>query len=216
VCYVVRTVLLQAEALQDKAQLQTRNQQLEGLAVLDPLTGIGNRRSLAQVYSRLQATGGGQGLSLLLMDIDRFKQANDSHGHLHGDQVLIALAQTLKDLAAGVPGSHCVRLGGDEFALLLPGVAPQAASNVAEVLRAVLSAHSFSAGTGKVTLSVGIASLRAGQELPLETLVNQADQALYRAKRLGRDRVEVQPAWQAEAADQLSAAGARLQWQSLN
>ncbi|HEX4039660.1 MAG TPA: GGDEF domain-containing protein [Acidobacteriaceae bacterium] len=193
VCYVVRTVLLQAQAMHDKALLQSRNEHLEGLAVRDPLTGIGNRRSLAGVYNRLQSLDGGKSLSLLLMDIDSFKQANDRHGHLHGDKVLIVLARKLESLAGAVGGSHCARLGGDEFALLLPGVTPQQASALAEKLRFLFSAQVCEVENGRVSLSVGIASLQAARDLPLETLVTCADEALYRAKRLGRNRVEVQP-----------------------
>lgn len=190
VCYVVRTVLLQSQAMHDKALLQTRNEQLEGLAVRDPLTGIGNRRSLAGAYHRLHTLAGGKCLSLLLMDVDCFKQANDRHGHPHGDKVLMTLAGKLESLAAGIAGSHCARLGGDEFALLLPDVAPQQASVLAEKLRFLFSAHAYDVEDSRVSLSIGIASLDAARDMPLETLVSCADKALYRAKLLGRNRVE--------------------------
>ena len=194
-CYVVRTGLLQAQVMHDKALLQTRNEQLEGLAIRDHLTGIGNRRSLAGAFSNLPSLPG-EDLSLLLADIDYFKQANDFHGHLHGDKVLIALARDLETLSASVAGSHCARLGGDEFALLLPGVPPQKASALAEGLRDRFSAHKFETENSKTTLSIGIASLHAVRDLPLETLVSRADEALYRAKDLGRNRVEAQPPWE--------------------
>lgn len=200
VCYVVRTGLLQAQAMRDKTLLQLRNQQLEDMAIRDPLTGIGNRRSLAAAYSRIQATAGGETLSLLLTDIDYFKQANDFHGHMHGDKVLIALARKLERLAAGVPGSHCARLGGDEFALLLPAVTPQQSSTLAEELRTLFSSEQFATPKSRVSISVGIASLQAARDLPLETLACSADEALYRAKQLGRNRVEVQPAWESGTA----------------
>jgi diguanylate cyclase (GGDEF)-like protein len=194
VFYVVRTVLLHAQAMKDQALLQSRNEQLEGLAVRDHLTGIGNRRALAQVYSRLNVQAGDTGVSLLAMDIDHFKQANDLHGHHYGDQVLIALARKLEALAATVPGCHCARLGGDEFALLLPDVASDAASVLGEKLRILFSAGE--SGNSGVTLSVGVASLHAVRDMPIETLVSWADEALYRAKLLGRNRVEVQPVWE--------------------
>jgi diguanylate cyclase (GGDEF)-like protein len=213
VCYVVRTVLLQAAAIRDKADLQTRNEHLEELAVRDPLTGIGNRRSLAEVYSRLQSAAGSQSLSLLLIDVDQFKQANDRHGHLHGDRLLIALAGRLEKLVAGVSHSHCARMGGDEFALLLPRVVPQTAFMLAEELRALFAAHRFQAGAGRVSLSIGVASVQAARELPLETLVRMADEALYRAKQLGRDRVEMQPVWNPETAACAAVPGARLELQ---
>lgn len=195
VSYVVRTALLHAQAAQEKAWLENRNEHLEGLAIRDPLTGIGNRRSLAGVYEQLQERAGDRGGALLLMDIDSFKRANDCHGHSHGDRVLITLARKLASVAEGVAGSHCARLGGDEFALLLPGVGPGKAMAMAEELRAFLGAHRFAAMDGKVSLSVGVAPLRSASDLPLETLVCYADEALYRAKRQGRDQVEVQPVW---------------------
>jgi diguanylate cyclase (GGDEF)-like protein len=200
VCYVVRAVLLQAQAMQDKALLQSRNEQLEGLAIRDPLTGIGNRRSLAGAFGHLHAVAGGKSLSLLLMDIDYFKQANDCYGHLHGDKVLIALARKLEDIAASVAGSHCARLGGDEFALLLPDVTPQAASTLAERLRFLFGEHDYDAENSRASLSIGVASLHAVRDLTLETLISCADEALYRAKLLGRNRVEVQSVWMPESA----------------
>lgn len=193
VCYVTRTVLLQAQAVKEKASLQSRNEHLEGLATRDPLTGIGNRRSLAGVYGKLQAAATSENLSLLLMDIDYFKQANDSYGHPYGDQVLVVLAKKLEKLAAGLAGSHCARFGGDEFALLLRDVSPENATALAEQLRASFRAHEFQSETGSVSLSIGVASLRSAHHLPLEQLIAHADLALYRAKLLGRNRVEVQP-----------------------
>jgi len=214
VCYVARTVLLQAHALKEHARLEDRNEQLEGLAVRDPLTGIGNRRSLAAAYSRLQTAAAAEPLALLLMDIDWFKQANDLYGHLHGDKLLVALARELEGVAAAIAGSHCARFGGDEFALLLPGACSQQASTLAEELRSLFSAHAFEAGTVGVSLSIGVASLLAARDLPLETLVSFADKALYRAKLSGRNRVDVLPVWDSEiAAEDFATAKLNLQLQ---
>jgi diguanylate cyclase (GGDEF)-like protein len=215
VSYVVRTALLHAQAAEEKAVLEIRNERVDGLAIRDPLTGIGNRRSLAGVYGRVQAAAGDAPLSLLLMDIDSFKRANDSHGHLFGDEVLVELARKLEKLAASVAGSHCARLGGDEFALLLPGVSVEEASKLAEGLRASFGAHlfrtnNFVVGDSRVSLSVGVASLEAARELPLETLVRCADDALYAAKLLGRDRVEV---GRRAAVDDVGAAGIHFELQ---
>jgi diguanylate cyclase (GGDEF)-like protein len=129
------------------------------------------------------------------MDIDYFKQANDRHGHLHGDKVLVTLARKLESLASKVAGSHCARFGGDEFALLLLNVSPLDAARLAEELRQLFNAHAFEVENGKVSLSIGVACLHSAHDLPLESLVSHADQALYRAKLLGRNRVEVQPGW---------------------
>ena len=201
VCYVARTVLLQAQAVQEKASLQSRNEHLEGLATRDPLTGIGNRRALAGIYGQLQAAPARENLSILLMDIDHFKQANDCHGHLHGDQVLVFLARKLEELSSSVPGSHCARFGGDEFALLLLNVSPQHAAALAEQLRASFSAYEFQAESRSVSLSIGVASLQSAHDLPLEQSILHADRALYRAKLLGRNRVEVQSLSTARADD---------------
>jgi diguanylate cyclase (GGDEF)-like protein len=196
VCYVLRTALLHAQTVGEKALLESRNEQLEGLAIRDPLTAIGNRRALAGVYNGLRDSAGGEGLSLLAMDIDCFKQANDYLGHIHGDRVLVGLARMLESVGLGVAGSHCARLGGDEFALLLPRVSPPEAVVLAEELRRQFSARGFEAANGTATLSIGVASLKQARDLPLESLISYADDALYRAKLLGRDRVEAQPVWE--------------------
>jgi diguanylate cyclase (GGDEF)-like protein len=192
--------MLHAQAVEDRTRLESRNQHLEGLAVRDPLTGIGNRRSLAAAYASVQKSAANTPLSLLLLDIDSFKRANDCHGHQHGDHVLITLARKLENVAGGVAGSHCARLGGDEFAMLVPGVTPDQAFTLAEAVRTLIGAHRFSTD-GKVSVSVGIASLEAARDLPLETVACHADEALYRAKRRGRNRVEIQPAWGPGAAE---------------
>jgi diguanylate cyclase (GGDEF)-like protein len=196
VCYVARTVMLQVQSAKETAYLHSRNEQLEDLAICDPLTGVGNRRSLTRVYSQIQSASDDEGLSLLLIDIDFFKQANDSYGHLHGDRVLVTLAMKLERLAAQLPGSHCARFGGDEFALLLPGTSLSEASLHAEELRDAFMAHTFDAHCSGISLSIGVAGLKAAGDLPLEALISYADQALYRAKLLGRNRVELQPVWE--------------------
>lgn len=212
--YMTRVVLLQVRALEEKTDLEYKNRQLEGLATCDPLTGIGNRRSLAGVYGRLQATMGETSLSLLLIDVDHFKQANDLHGHLHGDKVLIALAKKLGELSANLAGSHCARFGGDEFALLLVNAAPNDAGRLAEELCLAMRAHAWEAEGAEVTLSVGVASLFAVRDLSLDALISYADKALYRAKLLGRNCVESQPVWGAESVPEVvSTKTLRLEWQ---
>ncbi|HWA95823.1 MAG TPA: GGDEF domain-containing protein [Terracidiphilus sp.] len=196
-CYVMRAVLLDVQATEERVALKKRNEQLEGLATCDPLTGIGNRRSLAGMFSRLQATAGELPLSLMLIDIDHFKQANDRYGHLHGDRVLVTLAKKLERMAKSFVGSHCARFGGDEFALLLVGVSPDEAAKMASELCQTLRTHEWEAEEASESLSIGIASLRAARDLPLEPLISFADKALYRAKLAGRDRVEAQPVWNA-------------------
>ena len=206
--YVARTTLLQSHAYRESAQLKNRNEQLEGLATHDHLTGIGNRRSLAALYANLQSQRGDTGLALLLMDIDHFKRANDLNGHLYGDEVLIALAKTLEAIGSRVPGSHCARFGGDEFALLLPGVSPDQAQVLAEDVRSTFAGREFMMGKfvpdkfipdqRAVSISLGVYLLDAARRLPLEAVIAFADAALYRAKTLGRDRVEVYAAHQSD------------------
>ena len=96
--------------------------------------------------------------------------------------------------------SHCARPGGDEFVLLPPAVSPQTASALAEKVRFEFNQHDYEAGNSRVSLSVGVASLDAVRDMALETLVSCADEALYRAKLLGRNRVEVQSVWMPETA----------------
>lgn len=192
VFYVVHMVLLHAQTVRENAFLQSRNEQLEGLARRDHLTGIGNRRSLAGVFHELQAGQGGRKLALLLLDIDHFKQANDRHGHLFGDKVLIALARSMEKMAAGIVGSHCARFGGDEFAVLLPEASAQDAEALAEKLRAEFALRVQKIEKSSVSLSIGIASLAAARDLPLEIFILRADEALYRAKTLGRNRIEIE------------------------
>lgn len=200
VFYIVRTALFQVQTAGEKAQLETRNEHLEGLAVCDPLTGIGNRRSLSQIYEQLHSTAGSRSLSLILIDIDYFKQANDCFGHLHGDKVLVSLSNRLAKISAANPESHCARFGGDEFSILLPDVSPQHALAVAEELRREFGSHTFDTICSGMSLSIGVASLRAAQDLPLEAMISYTDQALYRSKLLGRNRVEAQPVWESGSA----------------
>ncbi|MBS1805802.1 MAG: GGDEF domain-containing protein [Acidobacteria bacterium] len=193
ICYVVRTVLLQAQAMHEKTALQSRNEQLEGLAIRDPLTGIGNRRSLARAYDSVHSSSEPAAFSLLLMDIDHFKQANDSNGHLHGDEILVKLARELERLSAEIPGSHSARFGGDEFALLLSGVPKNEALGIAEDLRTAFTKITLGMRDTHVSLSIGVASEHAENQMPLEIMISEADKALYRAKIYGRNRVELQP-----------------------
>jgi diguanylate cyclase (GGDEF)-like protein len=142
----------------------------------DPLTGLGHHRPLAE---RL-ASGHLNGTALLVIDVDRFKTVNDTHGHQVGDHTLVELA---KRLQAGLrPGEELYRVGGDEFVALVEVAGPDAAAQVGRRL-ADAARH-----TG-VTVSVG-AAISTGDE-PASALLNRADAALYGAKRAGRDAVHV-------------------------
>ncbi|WP_414548919.1 diguanylate cyclase domain-containing protein [Anabaena sp. CCY 0017] len=174
-------------------QLQQANQQLENMALVDQLTQIANRRSfdhkLHDVWQNLLREQGF--VSLLLCDIDYFKQYNDTYGHTAGDDCLLfvaqALQQTIKrstDLAA--------RYGGEEFVVILTNTDTEGAIQVAEEIRTAMQQlnipHAASAVKGYVTLSIGIATLIPTPDMVPLDLISAADQALYQAKAQGRNR----------------------------
>lgn len=160
-------------------------------ANIDKLTGSFNRRWLEQIYSRESARCAlnGQPLSLLMLDVDRFKEYNDKLGHLAGDHALCLVVNTLGKLLR--PSDSLVRYGGEEFVVLLPEMALEDAWSVADRLRQSLEdIASFRSPIGLlpgVTISIGVAAMRPEDDL--DSLVNVADQALYQAKELGRNRV---------------------------
>lgn len=167
--------------------------QLKLLADCDSLTGLYNRRSLRQQFERLwrQSRREELPLAMLLCDVDHFKAYNDHYGHQAGDEVLQRIAELLRD-AARRPLDMPVRMGGEEFALLLYGSDLADAAETAERLRESLVhlalEHAQSQTAAVVTLSIGVACIHTG-EAPLEELYAKADQALYRAKAEGRNRV---------------------------
>jgi diguanylate cyclase (GGDEF)-like protein len=161
------------------------------LARTDELTGLANRRAFLE-HGRAaldQARRYGRALALVMVDIDHFKRINDTHGHAVGDAVLREVAATLRRAArvADIPG----RLGGEEFAVLLPETGGSAATALAERLRSDVAALSVPASAGAIRLTCSFGVSEASRETPhLDTLLDAADRALYRAKANGRDRVE--------------------------
>ena len=158
-------------------------------AKIDVLTGLPNRRYFDEVLSierpRRRAA---DSLGILMIDIDHFKRLNDRYGHATGDRVLSAVAGAI---AAGVRAEDTPsRYGGEEFAVLLRRASAEQAIEVGErIRRAVVRLHPASLGIDEpVTVSIGVAVAGSG-EVAIPGLVERADQALYRAKRLGRDRV---------------------------
>jgi diguanylate cyclase (GGDEF)-like protein/PAS domain S-box-containing protein len=174
-------------------QMWLANDQLKSLAETDTLTGIANRRKFDDVFERELRRGAraGSQLSLLLVDIDRFKLFNDSYGHSAGDDCLRHVARAL---AANLrrPADLIARYGGEEFAVILADTAPEAAVHVAETLRQAVAglglAHGLS-DSGVVTVSIGVAGARCDGQNPGRVLLEAADEALYRAKEEGRNKV---------------------------
>ncbi|MBK8157681.1 MAG: GGDEF domain-containing protein [Rhodospirillaceae bacterium] len=172
--------------------LQTRLDAARRDALTDALTGIGNRKSfdLSIQFRAQQATEQRSDLCLMMIDIDHFKKFNDSFGHRVGDQVLKLVGSKLKQAITGQDSA--ARYGGEEFAVLMPLTKMFDAVDKADKFRVALGAQSLKNRTtgqvyGAVTVSVGVARYRLGESL--ESFVTRADQALYRAKHEGRNRV---------------------------
>ncbi|MBO9193917.1 MULTISPECIES: PleD family two-component system response regulator [unclassified Rhizobium] len=173
-------------------RLRANVQQTIELAVTDPLTGLSNRRYLDNHISTLfnRSMARGRPLSVLIADIDRFKQINDTHGHDAGDDILREFANRVRSTVRGA--DLACRYGGEEFVVVMPDTSPEIAASVAERLRGVIESVPFVVrGTGQelqVTASFGIAS-RTPQVITPGHLLKQADVALYEAKNGGRNRV---------------------------
>ncbi len=178
-------------------QLEEANAKLQNLSELDALTGIANRRRFEETLARewRRATRDGLPLSLVMIDIDYFKDFNDAHGHQVGDQCLRRVAHEIRG-ALTRPGDLLARYGGEEFAAILPSTPLRGAEAVAEVLRARVESMATrhpKAPKGVVTISLGVATAPPGTTSSPEGLVAEADEALYRAKRAGRNRVVSEP-----------------------
>jgi len=176
----------------DIARRKTMDEKLLHLATTDTLTGLANRRhflaQVAQEAERIRRFG--EPGALLMLDLDHFKDINDQHGHAAGDAVLKAFAQAVQ--ASLRKTDSAGRMGGEEFAVLLPETAPEAARNFAERLRQTVAAMpiAFENKTLSVTVSIGVTSLDPADLAP-EDALRRADQAMYKAKAGGRNRVEL-------------------------
>ncbi|MBG0826368.1 diguanylate cyclase [Planomonospora sp. ID67723] len=171
--------------------IETLRADLAEQAVRDALTGLHNRRHLMEALRReaARAVADRSPLSLALLDVDHFKQVNDGYGHGAGDEVLVRLSGLLTGQAR--PQDVVARYGGEEFVVVLPGVPGDRARDMVEALRARVAGEPVHVGghTLHVTFSAGVACLSGGQDP--EDLLHAADEALYAAKRGGRDRVEL-------------------------
>ena len=186
------------ERKQAEQQLARYRDALEERVRLDPMTQVANRLALGEAMQREweQARLRGMPLALLMIDVDYFKAYNDHYGHVAGDRCLQRVAQALAS-AVQRAGELAARYGGEEFAVLLPDSdelrAVAVAHRLREAVRELALEHQASPCGAQVTISVGVACVRPADGQPLEhaqtTLFQQADEALYRAKQAGRDRV---------------------------
>lgn len=194
-----RTAELQAEVFERKraeAALKVANRELHELASLDGLTQIANRRYfdefLASEWKRGQREN--RPISVILCDIDYFKNYNDAYGHQAGDDCLKKVARTMKETLKR-PGDLAARYGGEEFVMVLSNSGIEGARHIAFNLQSKIKdlsiAHHASQVGDIITLSMGIASVVPGKQLNVKAFIRLADRALYRAKEKGRNRIEV-------------------------
>jgi diguanylate cyclase (GGDEF)-like protein len=179
-------------AARARADLEDHARQLERMSITDGLTQVHNRqfldRQLGIEWARAERDS--QALSLLMIDIDHFKRVNDLHGHPFGDTCLQAVAQALQG-ALRRPGDLVARYGGEEFAVLLPGIDSVGAMLVAARMQEAVAALALQHDGRQVavTCSIGVHSVASRSDCSVGDVISSADQALYAAKREGRNRV---------------------------
>ncbi|MCK7574987.1 MAG: diguanylate cyclase [Chromatiales bacterium] len=180
-------------ALRRERHLRAQSTRLIETSYQDPLTGVGNRRRFDQDLAQRfrQAKDRRRPIAMLMIDVDNFKAYNDHFGHQGGDACLIQVARTLRD-GLRRDGDRISRYGGEEFALLMADTDREAACMVAERLRLAVAEldlpHPAAPGIGRVSISIGIATMVPTDEQLCYILVAQADLALYTAKDAGRNR----------------------------
>jgi diguanylate cyclase (GGDEF)-like protein/PAS domain S-box-containing protein len=182
------------ERKQAEDKILQLQRELEVLSYRDSLTGVANRRMFDTLYpvewAKARVTG--EPLSLVVIDIDYFKQYNDHYGHVQGDECLRRVAQAL-DAGASRSRDLCARFGGEEFILLLPATDEAAARNVADRCRKLLTQKDIPharSGVGRVvTVSLGVGTIVPGAQDDSNVFLDRVDRRLYQAKSAGRDRV---------------------------
>ena len=180
------------QATREIDELKNKLSQYREEALKDPLTKINNRRGFEQTLKNAmgKARSDGSSLCLIIADIDHFKKVNDTHGHLVGDNVLRMVAATIKE---SIKGRDLVaRVGGEEFAILLPDTPFDGALKLADDIRLAferldLKKKNTGESLGKITLSFGVSTYKTDEAT--EDFVERADEALYRSKKMGRNRV---------------------------
>jgi len=193
-----------AQSTTEVGQLRDDLEDMRKETLTDALTGIANRRLFDMELRRQvrDAMETGESLSLLMLDIDHFRKFNDTYGHQTGDEVLKLMAGTMSRAVKGE--DVCARYGGEEFAVILPRTDLDGAIKVADGIRERISTKKLVNRTtnedlGKVTVSIGVGLFEFGEPLP--DLIMRSDQALYKAKAMGRNRVVSQEELRSEALD---------------
>ncbi len=189
----VRTTLARLSEARHRHMLVQAYDRLRVMATTDPLTGLCNRQAMADAFTHLTGEMPADApLSVAMIDIDDFKRLNDSLGHAAGDQALRTMGALLQDLAAA-HRTVCGRIGGEEFLILLPHTDQAGARQCVATLMQALADRAIpnpeSRIAPQVTVSAGIVSTTTGEGHGLEALMRAADQALYAAKRAGRNRI---------------------------
>jgi diguanylate cyclase (GGDEF)-like protein len=193
---IERRRILEQESQEVTRLLDTAHRRLQSTSFRDGLTEIANRRRFDEFIDLewRRSMRGGTPVSLIMIDIDFFKAYNDTYGHQRGDDCLKRVALCLSG-ALNRPGDLAARYGGEEFAIVLAGTTAGGARAVAETLRARVEGlglpHAGSSTSDRVTITLGVASAIPLRDSSPATLIAAADRALYRAKRAGRNRVEV-------------------------
>jgi diguanylate cyclase (GGDEF)-like protein len=186
---------LDARLKETRGEIESLRETLEAVRIeslTDPLTGVSNRKHFEEtlIHAIERAGQDRSALALIVIDIDFFKRFNDTYGHLTGDQVLKLVGMTMRETVKSSRAT-IARFGGEEFAIILPGAAIEAARGVAESIRqSVMGRELVKRATGeslgKVTISAGVAALKPGDTAV--SLLERADQCMYAAKRMGRNR----------------------------
>ena len=184
------------ERMKLTSRLQRLNVKLEKFSYQDGLTNVANRRMFDTIFQREWATAKREKhqLSLIMIDIDYFKYYNDGYGHQAGDDCLKRIATTLNTVSKRTT-DLVARYGGEEFVLLLPNTDEEQALRLAESCRSNIEAlkipHAYSDAADVVSISLGVTTMWAATDVNASALIKAADEALYRAKKGGRNRVEV-------------------------